>query len=445
MSLFVDKSGRPGPSTWVGGTPPQGDEGLPVGGVSWYEARAYARFMKKDIPTVVEWNAAAMPEAARWVVPHGRFETTGPVRGGAPGAVSPRGVYDMAGNVREWTVNAREPGSRYILGGGWTDPIYLFSELYSQPELDRSAINGIRLIKRMGMTPDVARASQPIPRLVRDFTKPVDDAVFKSYLALFDYDHTALNAKVDVRDTSDVDWIREEISVDALGVNGRLPIVVFIPRHAKPPYQTTVFWPASDAQIMPSIKQLPTAALDFIVRNGRMVIYPVYEGSLGRALLSNDQGLIARRDLTIRRVKEMRRAIDYAVTRADVDSSRLAYIGLSWGGREGGTAVATEPRFKTAVLYVAGIGADSIRPEVDPVNFLPRIRIPVLMLSGKYDSVFPMESSQLPFFNLLGTPAADKKRVVYEGGHFLPRPEQVSETLKWLDHYFGPVAVATTK
>ena len=81
-----------------------------------------------------------------------------------------------------------------------------------------------------------------------------------------------------------------------------------------------------------------------------------------------------------------------------------------------------------------------VRPEVDPVNFLPRIRIPVLMLSGKYDSVFPVESSQLPFMNLLGTPAADKKRIAYEGGHFLPRPEMVSESLKWLDHYLGAVA-----
>jgi pimeloyl-ACP methyl ester carboxylesterase len=348
----------------------------------------------------------------------------------------------MAGNVREWTVNAREPGSRYILGGGWSDPTYVFSEVYSQPEFDRSAINGIRLITRTGVTPDLARAQAPMPRTARDVAaiKPVDDAVYKGYLALYDYDHTPLNAKVESRDSTEADWVREEISVDGVTANGRLPVVMFIPRHAKPPYQAAVIWPASDALIMPTIKQLPMGVLDYIVRSGRVAIYPLYEGALGRKKLSSDSGAIANRDLEIRRVKDMRRAIDYAVSRADVDSTRLAYVGVSWGGRMGGLSVAVEPRFKTAILDVAGLGATPVRPEIDQVNFLPHIRIPVLTLSGKYDSVFPVESSQLPFFNLIGTPAAEKKRIVYEGGHFLPRPQLVAESLKWLDQYLGAVS-----
>ena len=80
-----------------------------------------------------------------------------------------------------------------------------------------------------------------------------------------------------------------------------------------------------------------------------------------------------------------------------------------------------------------------VRPEEDPVNFLPRIRIPVLMLSGRYDSTFPYESSQLPFLRLLGSAAGTKKQVIFEGGHFLPRPSLVAESTKWLDEQFGPV------
>jgi len=444
MALFVDQTGRPGPSTWVGGAPPPDQEDFPVGGVSWYEARAYARFVGKEIPTVVEWNSAAIPDAARWVVPQGRFETTGPERGGDPRAVSPRGVFDMAGNVREWTVNAREPGSRYILGGGWSDPTYLFAELYTQPELDRSAINGIRLIRRLGEGKDLARAEAPIPGLTRDYAKvtPVDDATFRGYLAFYDYDRTPLDAKVTSRDSSDTDWIREDVTVAAPVPGDRLPVVMFLPKRAEPPYQTVVIWPASDALIMSDLKQLPTWILDFIVRSGRAAVYPVYSGVLGRGLGpgSGASGAVARRDLTLQRAKEMRRAIDYAVTRPDVDSTRLAYVGASWGGRLGGVAVAIEPRFKAAILYVAGLGMSPIRPEVDPVNFLPRIRVPVLMLSGKYDSVFPYELSQKPFYRLLGTPEADKKLISYEGGHFLPRPELVSESLAWLDRYLGVVA-----
>ena len=173
-------------------------------------------------------------------MPHGRYDASGPVRGGDKRSVSPRGVYDMAGNVREWTVNAREPGSRYILGGGWSDPAYLFSELYVQRELDRSPINGIRLVRRTGTSPDLARASAPIPGLTRDYARarPVDDATFRAFLALYDYDHTPLNAKVVARDSSAPDWVREEVEFDVPGDGLRMLALVFLPRRVAPPYQT---------------------------------------------------------------------------------------------------------------------------------------------------------------------------------------------------------------
>ena len=127
------------------------------------------------------------------------------------------------------------------------------------------------------------------------------------------------------------------------------------------------------------------------------------------------------------------------MARPDIDSSRIAYAGTSWGGRIAGVALAIEPRFRAAVLNVAGIGAPARRPEEDPVNFLPRIRIPVLMLNGRYDSVFPYETAQKPFLKLLGTPADKKKQILFDGGHFLPRPMMMAESLKWLDQYLGPV------
>ena len=102
--------------------------------------------------------------------------------------------------------------------------------------------------------------------------------------------------------------------------------------------------------------------------------------------------------------------------------------------------MAIEPRFKTGILNVAGLRMVEVRPEEDAVNFLPRVRIPVLMLSGKYDSVFPYELSQKPFYRLLGSAPADKRHVVFEGGHFLPRTKLVEESLTWLDKYLGPVA-----
>jgi len=443
MALFVDRTGRPGPSTWEGGAPPPESDNMPVGGVSWYEARAYARFAKKELPTLYEWNTAAIPEAARWVVPRGRFDANGPVAGGDPHGVSARGVYDMAGNVREWTVNAREPGSRYILGGGWSDPQYVFSDLYTQPELDRAPINGIRLVRRMHAADELARASAPIPRATRDFAtmRPVDDATFRGLVTLYDYDHTPLNAMVVARDSSNSDWVREDVEFDVPGEGTRMRAVLLLPRRARPPYQAVVLWPASDAQFLTDLHRLSLSYGDYLIRGGRAVIYPIYEHTYGRGGSAEDtpDGTIAHRDQMLRWAREMRRSMDYASTRPDIDTTRFAYAGTSWGGRLAGVMLAIEPRFRAAVLNVPGISSSPFRPEEDAVNFLPRVHTPVLMLSGKYDSVFPYEASQLPFVRLLGTAQALKRHVIFEGGHFLPRPLMMQETLNWLDKYLGPV------
>lgn len=444
VSGFTDQTGRPGPSTWEGGAPPAGTDDLPVGGVSWHEARAYARFVGKELPTLVEWTAAAIPEAARWVVPQGRYDEAGPVRGGGVLGASPRGVYDLAGNVREWVVNAREPGTRYILGGGWSDPPYMFTESYAQPEVNRAAINGIRLVKRLGDAPGLAAASAPVLRRRRDYAgaQPVDDATFRGFLSLYEYDRTALDATVASRDTTAEDWIREDITFPLAGDPEPMWAVLFLPRRTRPPFQTVVLWPASDAFNRSDRQHLSMTFVDYIVRSGRAVLYPIYEHTYGRgSVMGQDVGspTIAHRDQMLRWVREMRRSIDYAVTRPEVDSTRLAYVGTSWGGRTAGVALAVEPRFKAAVLNAPGLSPYDLRPEEDAVNFLPRITIPVIMLSGRLDSTFPLETSQLPMYRLLGTPAADKKHLLWDGGHFLPRTMMVAQCLTWLDRYLGPV------
>jgi dipeptidyl aminopeptidase/acylaminoacyl peptidase len=137
--------------------------------------------------------------------------------------------------------------------------------------------------------------------------------------------------------------------------------------------------------------------------------------------------------------KDYRRTLDYLSTRADVDTARFAYYGYSWGGYMGGIIPAIEPRLKTSVLYVAGLTMERGRPEVDPLHFLPRVRLPVLMLNGKYDFFFPIETAQRPFFQRIGTALADKRYVVYEGGHDVPRTQLIAETLAWLDKYLGKV------
>ena len=80
-------------------------------------------------------------------------------------------------------------------------------------------------------------------------------------------------------------------------------------------------------------------------------------------------------------------------------------------------------------------------PEVDPINFVSRVKIPVLLITGRYDFSAPYDTAQAPMFRLLGTPEKDKRHFVYEAGHIPPQMQPIiKEILDWLDKYLGPVS-----
>jgi serine/threonine protein kinase len=74
---------------------------------------------------------------------------------------------------------------------------------------------------------------------------------------------------------------------------------------------------------------------------------------------------------------------------ADAGWAPSAAAGTSWGGAMGGLMMGVEPGFRTAILVVAGFPMSRPRPEVDVLNFLPRVHAPVIMLNAKYDHFFP--------------------------------------------------------
>lgn len=92
-------------------------------------------------------------------------------------------------------------------------------------------------------------------------------------------------------------------------------------------------------------------------------------------------------------------------------------------------------------LIMGGLGMHDAHPQSDPLHFVPRVRGPVLMINGRYDNVFPYETSQQPLFRLLGTPEKDKRHVTFETQHLLlPRNQLIKEVLDWLDRYLGSVS-----
>ncbi len=445
MALFTDKTGRPGPATWEVGDYPAGQADYPVTGVSWYEAAAFARFSKKSLPTIYHWSRAAETRAASWIVPASNFAGHGPAPVGSHGGLGPYGTVDMAGNAREWCFN-ETGGQRYILGGGWDDATYHFTEAFAQPPLDRSATNGFRLASYAPGDSTIARAARPIERLVRDFARerPVSDAVFAIYRRAYDYDPGPLHERIEAADSSAENWVVQRVSFDAAYGAERVMAYLFLPKTGTPPYQTLVYFPGAIAlHTRTSRGSLELDAFDFILKSGRAVMYPVYKSTYERgdgleSWYANETN--AYREHVIEWAKDFRRSIDYLETRHDIDRDRLAYYGRSWGASLGALIPAVEPRVRTSVLYVAGLELQRGQPEVEPINFLPHITIPVLMLNGRYDSFFPVETSQLPMFRLLGTAPERKRHVIYDGGHFVPRALLISEVLNWLDRYLGPVS-----
>jgi formylglycine-generating enzyme required for sulfatase activity/dienelactone hydrolase len=439
MAVFRDATGRPGPATWELGNYPKGQEKHPVAGVSWYEAAAYAEFAGKSLPTVFHWNHAAQTEASQLIVPGSNFRGTGTVAVGSDSAVSGFGTTDMAGNVKEWCWNESTGGKRFILGGGFGEPTYMFIDQDAQAPLDRRADYGFRCVKLSAPPPSAAAAKIEPP--FRDFAreKPVSDDVFRAYKGLYAYDKGELNARVEETETTE-DWTREKVSFNAAYGGERVVAYIFLPKNAAPPFQPVVYFPGSNA--IHTDKFSLSIYADFIPKSGRALIAPVFKGTYERRdEFKSDypEPTALFRDHMIAWSKDIGRSIDYLETRSDIDRGSLAYVGLSWGGAVAPVVLALENRFKAAVLESGGLEFQRALPEADQINFVSRVKIPVLMLNGRYDHFFPVESSQLPLFRLLGTPEKDKRHVIYETGHAVPRKEFIRETLDWLDKYLGPV------
>jgi len=97
-----------------------------------------------------------------------------------------------------------------------------------------------------------------------------------------------------------------------------------------------------------------------------------------------------------------------------------------------------ERRFRAGILIGGGLYEFS-RPEISQINYVTRVKTPTLILNGKYDTLFPPETSAQPLYDFLGTEAKDKAIKYYETDHIPPRNEYIKETLAWLDKYLGPV------
>jgi hypothetical protein len=461
---FTDRSGLQAPRGWSNQQFSAGRDDHPVTGVTWYEAAAYCAFRGKSLPDVFEWEKAARGRQYHFEGAHmpwgltrveesnlrANFLGTGtePVHS-HPFGISPYGAYDMAGNVEEWLANPREPGYATV-GGSWTSPAYSFARIGARPADHAHESVGFRCVQPVDAARERRDQLRLEPRATLAEFEPVDDETFRGFLSHYRHDPAPANAEILER-VETADWVREKIAFDGVG-GDRALAYLWLPQRARAPFQVINYVVSST--VFEAVGGTRTAAeeaeniLAPQIKSGRAVFAVVPKGGVERPWDGLNGGFpghgplntVGYRDEVVLFVTEYRMGLDYLGMRDEIDATRIAHVGLSWGALQAAIVlVAVEPRIRSTIFIGGGslpFVDVTILPEANPVNFAPRVRSPVLMINGLYDEVVSTEVGAKPMFALLPEP---KRLELVEAGHLPDLEIRTPIINRWLDETLGPV------
>jgi len=428
---FVDKTNFPSPKDWYQGTYENGKDLYPVSGISWYEATAYAKFKNMSLPSVAEWFYAFDRNRPERALKNANINSYNYTKSRIESdSENNNGIFDMAGNVREWVSNnIKDKQSKGILGGSFADDTYVPFDFYSQNAWNRSSYNGIRLVKKIETdnSGEIFYKREKLRNFYDNYR--TTEKEWNLIESLFMYDKNNIN--IEQLNTSKVTG--QEFyctSSNIITSNMTMPVHHLRADPEIKSKKALIYFPGSNALYRDKITY-PTWVTE-MVNSGVDVIFPEYLSTYSRQDgVKTDIGNTSMnyRDHLITWVKEVRYAVDYAIQ----NGYEPHYFGVSWGGQVGVNILAIEDRFKTGILFVGGISLDDVREEIQPEKYAARIKTPTLLLNGRYDFYFPYQSSQLPLFNLMNLDNNNKRHVVVDYAHYVPMHIVREETLKWIN------------
>jgi len=400
VAAFVDLTGRPGPSMWRAGAYLDGMADHPVTGVSWYEAAAYCRFRGKELPTAYHWYRAAGSIVEFWesvssaIVHSSNFAGRELASVGRFGSLGPHGTYDMAGNAREWLWTQGSLG-RWVAGGAFDEPRYLYLQPDEAPPTDRSPATGFRCVRPAQAGPANDELRLPVVAQAVDYAamKPIGDAAYAVLAQQLDYRATPIKPLVGTAVSSNPAWTVERVTLPTGYDDTSFAVQLFVPTGRRSPPGVIFYLPHSGEFVAPVTTSAfdPAAGgvpLDFLLTSGWALAVVAFDGAYERQWSAERRRSMSAAERSLRQRhwrEDLGRTIDYLETRDDVDARRLGWFGVSMGADTMVPLLAVEKRIGAAVLYSGGATLSRSPASERPYNYFPRVTQPVLMLNGRWD------------------------------------------------------------
>lgn len=452
---FIDSSGQSGPQFWVHGRYLAGSQDHPVVGISWYEAMAYSRWSNKQLPTIYHWLRGAaydglydVPDREHLSNMDRQMATTRSVSMGQLN-VSTYGVIETEGNVKEWCLNEAGSGNYYAMGGSWLDDEGTMFQPIAFDPMTRNEQIGFRCAVYAPHSHLVSAAP------IRWRKEPSERLSDNDLIDPYRYDTQKPFRLKDHGLVPFEDLVAHCYEMDAAyGEHERLTCYILLPdrKQFRPPYQIMLGSSPLERDEKGGIRVIANIFRHYrpLVDGGRALVLPALWGNdttqadlprlntwdpqpdrmkqfeAGMVRVAND----------ISRTVDFLHAYDDLVQPGILNAREMGYVAC---GQTNTTAAVVADgllrgasRFRAIIFCEGGILHCEQPATVDPLNFLPHLKVPTMMLVTKRWLGFPFEHSQKFMYDQIPMEEGSGKQWIHipNFSYGIP-PEHMDRDVNW--------------